>query len=579
MRSSYLPLAVWFVSLAACHASAPAQPAAPGPPALAPTPPSVSAADEVPPPRGDGRLPALARPERYALALDVDPAMDRFRGKVSIDVSVLSATSHIVLHGRSLHVTEVTATTSAGTLPGTAVARTSHGGVTPEELVLSFPAALSPGHVRLGIAYDAPFDGELSGLYRVKEGEKWYAFTQFESTAARRAFPCFDEPGYKVPIELHVTAPNGTIAVANMPELSRAASGAGTRFDFAVTPPLPTYLLALAVGDFDVREGAKSPVPIRLVTVKGKSALGESALEAAAGLVKQLGDYFALPYPFPKLDLVAVPDFAAGAMENPGLVTFREEIILLDPAHPSPQSKRFEAVVIAHELAHIWFGDLVTMKWWDDVWLNEGFASWMEVKATDLWRPEYATRPGAAADDTRVMDTDGLSSSHPIRQRVTSTSEIEEMFDGISYAKASAVLRMIEQWIGPETMQKGVREYIRAHQWQNADATELLAALDQTSGRDVSGMAATFIDRPGVPSVEVKATCGGGKLSLGLTQSAWRPLGLASRSEPEAWRIPVCVETAGSANAKAALATSCTELEEAHGTLDLAAQVDRKSVV
>ena len=559
------------VTLAACatHAPPPPQVVAPEPaaePAVASTTTSA-AIEQLPAPREDGRLPSTAQPRRYALALEVDPTRERFRGEATIDVDLAAATSHVVLHGRSLNVTEVTATTGSTALAGTATPRLSHGGVTPEEIVLGFPSPLPAGHVVLSITYDAPFDRELSGLYRVKEGERWYAFTQFETTAARRAFPCFDEPGYKVPFDVRITTPNGMIAVANTPELAHAgATAASTRFDFATTPPLPTYLLAFAVGDFDVREGARTPVPIRLVTVKGKTGLGSGALDATAGLVKKLGDYFALPYPFAKLDVVAVPDFAAGAMENPGLVTFREELVLFDPARPSVQGKRDEALVIAHELAHMWFGDLVTMKWWNDVWLNEGFATWMETRATDAWHPDYAERLDAVAEGLRVMDTDALTSARAVRQPVTSTSEIEEAFDGISYQKAAAVLGMIERWIGPEAMQRGVRDYVRAHAWKSAEAADLLGALDRASGRDVSGMAATFLDRPGVPGVAVASKCDGGKLSFTFTQSAWRPLGVEPRgTDAPPWRVPVCVHPANAAT------DPCTELTGARGSLEVPA--------
>ncbi len=527
-----------------------------------------AALDEVPPPREDGRLPALARPRHYRLALDVDPTQERFHGKATIDVELAKPTSHLVLHGRALNITEVVATAGASRIAGVAALRVSHGGVTPEELVLSFASPLPPGSVTIAIDYDAPFDGELSGLYRVKDGERWYAFTQFETTAARRAFPCFDEPGYKVPVDLAVTTPKGMIAVANTPETSRSdADPARRRFDFATTPPLPTYLVAFAVGDFDVREAAKTPtlaIPIRLIATKGKARLGDGALEATVGLVKELGDYFALPYPFAKLDVVAVPDFAAGAMENPGLVTFREEYVLLDAAHSTVSARRDEAVVIAHELSHMWFGDLVTMKWWNDVWLNEGFATWMESKATDAWRPEYAARTDALRTGLGVMSLDGLTSARAIRQPVSSTSEIEEAFDGISYQKGALVLGMIEQWIGPEAMKRGVREYIRAHAWGSAESSDLLGALDAASGRDVSGVAATFLDRAGVPDVTVTSKCEAGKLTLGLAQSAWHPLGVAPKStDGSPWRIPVCVQPGPGA------APKCTELAGARGSLDV----------
>jgi alanyl aminopeptidase len=555
-------------SLAACTpgASAPPSVAAPALAAAPPVATTTSAAiHEAPPPRDDGRLPGLATPTHYAVTLDVDPAQPRFRGQVTIEIDVPRATSQLVLHGRDLHVKEVTATSGSTSLAGTATTRLAHGGVVADELVLSFPELLPAGRASLMLAYDAPFAPDLAGLYRVKEGGRWYAFTQFEATAARRAFPCFDEPGLKATFDLQITTPRGMIAVANTPEAARADGvGDRTRFDFAATPPLSTYLLAFAVGDFDVREGAKSPVPIRLITVKGKAQLGGLALDAAAGLVKELGDYFAIPYPFPKLDIVAVPDFAAGAMENPGLVTFREPLLLIDPSHASVGAKHVQVVVLAHELAHIWFGDLVTMQWWNDLWLNEGFASWMESKAADAWHPEVAERLEAVMDSQGVMDTDALANARAVRQPVSTTSEIEEAFDGISYAKGAAVLSMVEHWLGPDTFQRGVREYLKAHAWKNATSEDLLTALDRASGRNVTGMAATFLDRPGVPTVSVKATCAAGKVTLDLAQSAWHPLGVAAKpSDDVPWSVPFCVREAGGND-------TCSDLATARASIGLA---------
>ncbi len=546
--TSLATLAVASASLVGCatHSPPPPPPTAPQTRADAPAASTTSAAiEQIPSPREDGRLPASARPRRYALTLAIDPAQERFQGEVTIDVDLTGSTSHVVLHGRDLNVHDVKATTASGAIAGTAVARLSHAGVLPEELVLTFSSPLPAGHAAIAITYDAPFDRELSGVYRVKDGERWYAFTQFESTAARRAFPCFDEPGYKVPFDLQITAPKGMIAVANTPELSRAdASPAGTKFDFATTPPLPTYLLAFAVGDFDVREGAKSPVPIRLVTVKGKAHLGDGALDATAGLVKKLGEYFALPYPFAKLDVVAVPDFAAGAMENPGLVTFREELLLLDPTHAGVEAKRLEAVVIAHELAHMWFGDLVTMKWWNDVWLNEGFATWMETKATDAWHPDYAINLDAVAEGLSVMDTDALENARAVRQPVSSTSEIEEAFDGISYEKGASLLRMIERWIGPETMQRGVRDYIHAHAWKNAEADRSprlarprVGARREWHGRDVPRPARRPERRRLVELRERQAHARVGRSQRGIRSASPRP----KPTDAAPWRIPVCV--------------------------------------
>jgi aminopeptidase N len=405
----------------------------------------------------------------------------------------------------------------------------------------------------LSLSYDAPFGDSLAGLYRVNDGGRWYAFTQFEATDARRAFPCFDEPNQKVPFDVHVTAPKGLLAFSNMPETGRkdheAAGGAGatTTFDFATSPPLPTYLVAFAVGDFDVRAGQTSPLPIRLITTKGKSALGTMALSDTAELVKELGGYFGVAYPYPKLDIVAVPNFAAGAMENAGFITFREELLLLDPEHAPQRARISEAEVIAHELAHQWFGDLVTTAWWDDLWLNEGFATWAEAKIVELWRPAYHSRLERVAHLGEVMAEDSLKSARSVRQPVHSTSEAMEAFDGITYEKGAAVLAMLERSLGSDVFQHGIEAYLRSNAWKAATANDLLQALSTASGKDVGKVASTFLDRPGVPNVTLDVDCKQKTPSLTLRQSPWHLLGDASGHDAAAtppWIVPVDLRAA-----------------------------------
>ncbi len=496
-----------------------------------------------PPPQANGRLPALARPLRYALDLHVDPARPRFTGEATILLQVPAPTRYVVMNGRDLHVTAVTLRTGAREMAGTASSRPAAGSKVASELVLAFPQPLPAGRATLTVDYDAPFGDALSGLYRVKDGGRWYAFTQFEAVDARRAFPCFDEPSFKTPFDVSVTVPGGMIAVANAPEKAREPGPGGTTFRFATTPPLPSYLVALAVGDLDVREGKKTPVPVRVITTKGKSALGTQALAAAADLVALLGDYFGIRYPYEKLDVVAVPDFAAGAMENAGLVTFREEALLLGE-HPSVQARRRLVGIVAHELSHQWFGDLVTMRWWDDLWLNEGFATWMATKISARYEPAMRAGPRAAASAEWVKDQDGLVSARAIRQPVSTVAQAMDAFDGITYDKGAAVLRMLEHTVGEDAFQKGVREYLRAHAWGNARADDLLAALDHVSGKDTRAVAAAFLDRPGVPDVVVDETrCAAGGWHLRAHEERWRPLGSALDAGAH-WRVPICAQSA-----------------------------------
>jgi aminopeptidase N len=467
-----------------------------------------------PEPLASGRLPGTARPTHYALSLVVDPAKERFLGDVTIDVDVPAATEAIVLHGRDLTVIRAEALVGGQPVSAQAELRRAAGGKgTPEEMVLTLARKIPAGKAQLRIAYSAPLDTKLSGLYRVEEAGAFYAFTQFEPMDARRMFPCFDEPGFKVPFDLKVTTPKGNLVVGNSGEVERTESddGRSTTFTFAPTPPLPTYLLALAVGPFEVREGAASPVKIRLIATKGKTRLGELALEAAAAHVKILGEYFDRPYPYAKLDLLAVPEFGFGAMENAGLITFREDLVLLDPQSASVAARRSMAENVAHEISHHWFGDLVTMEWWDDLWLNEGFATWMETRVVDVWRPAMNARLEALGDKGWVMGLDALDSARAVRQPVTSNSEAEEAFDGITYEKGASVLEMIESWLGPDAFRAGVRAYIKAHEHGSATSADLFAALSKASGKEVLPIASTFLDQPGVPLVRAALACDGAK--------------------------------------------------------------------
>ena len=549
-RSDRAKIAFVFFALAAACGPAPIE---------QPLPKVVPAPREPPPPapRADGRLPDLARPTQYTLAFDIDPRKERFSGKVSIAVDVPASTHHVVLHAHNLHVTEARATSNEANVVAHLSARPGNGQKAPEELVLTFARPLTTGAWTLSLAWDAPFDDELSGIYRVKEGDAWYAFSQFEAADARRAFPCFDEPAHKTPFDVSVAVPSSMIAVANAPEASHQTDGDNTTFRFAPTEPLPTYLVALAVGELDIRELPRTRAPkIRLVTTKGNTALGTAALDATAALTDDLGDWFGIPYPFAKLDIVAVPAFASGAMENAGLITFRKELLLLDPAHASVRARRSQAMVIAHELAHQWFGDLVTAAWWDDLWLNEGMATWMESRIVDKWQPTWGVELDALVSRLGVMDTDALVSARAVRQPVTSTSEAEEAFDGITYTKGAAVLSTIEGWIGENAFHTGIKNYLSENAGKSVHADRLLGALDRASGRNVSEMAAKFLDQAGVPEVSAQLTCErGSRWNVELSQTAWRPHGSqASPDAPVAWTIPVCVRAQGQKGA------TCTDL-------------------
>jgi len=497
--------------------------------------------DVIPPPRADGRLPREVRPQQYALSLVVDPAKPGFAGHVAIAVAIDAPVAAVVMHGRGLVVRRAVAH-AGGTdhvaRTGLRMAAGSKG--EPEELTLAFDQPLPAGNADIEIDYEAPFADGLRGLYRVADGGTYYAFTQFEPNDARRAFPCFDEPGWKTPFDVAVTAPQGTLVVANMPERARRPVGGGqVRFEFQRSPPLPTYLVALAVGPFDILAGPTAPVPARLIATRGKAAMGKLALDTAVAHLALLAKYFDRAYPYPKLDIVAVPSFGAGAMENAGLITFREELVLLDPAHASTAARRAMAGVVAHELAHQWFGDLVTMQWWDDLWLNEAFASFMSDKIVDEWRPETRARLQALAAKSAVMAEDSLSTARRIRNPVRSTGEAMEAFDGITYAKGRAVLTMVEAWLGEDRFRDGLRLYLRRHEHGNATAADLYAALVEASGqREVPAVMNSFTDQTGVPLVAAELACP--PPSLSVRQREYLTLDRKASKSGKLWHIPAC---------------------------------------
>jgi alanyl aminopeptidase len=526
-------------------------------------------AGPVPAARDDGRLPALARLRRYDLELIVDPAQPTFAGVVSFDLDLPEPTAHIVLHARDLIITEAHVERARTVFPATTAVRLAHGArEAPEELVVSLPAALPAGEARLVLRYQGRFNPELNGLYRVQVDGRWYAFSDFEPTDARRAFPCFDEPSFKVPVRVRLTVPQDVGAFANMPEASHADDpGAHTRAVlFDETPPLPSYLVAFAVGPFDVLEGPAAPVPVRVLAPRGRAALGAYAARVAGEHLGILARYFDRPYPFPKLDLVAVPDFQSGAMENPGLITFRDTALLLDEPRASARTRYYTASIVAHELAHQWFGNLVTMAWWDDLWLNEGFATWMGTRVLDAWQPALGARIEAIDSAASARHADALPTAHAVRQRVASTGDAMASFDTITYNKGAAVIGMIESWVGATPFREGIRAYLRDHAGGNATAADLLGALRASSGRDVAPVAESFLDQVGVPLVRAALDCGPGHPPrVTLTQSRFRYR--AAEADATRWRIPVCVRFEATPQAR----TQCTVLADERATVDLEA--------
>jgi alanyl aminopeptidase len=481
------------------------------------------------------------------LNLHIIPEGDSFHGTAAIDIELAAPSKIIWMHGQGLDVTSMHARHGNVRVEADWEQQTSDGVVR-----VVFADTLPQGRSTLEIEYGAKFDTPLRGLYRVESAGDWYAFTQFESISARLAFPCFDEPRFKTPFEVTLTVPDDQIAAANTPveRVSRLPNGLQS-VSFLPTQPLPTYLVAWAVGPLDVVVGPTIaptqergfPIPLRGLAAKGKGGQLEFALQRTGKYVEALEDYFGIPYPYRKLDLVAVPDFAAGAMENVGLITFREWLLLIDEADATENQYRAFAYVMAHELAHQWFGNLVTMPWWDDIWLNEAFATWMGNKVVQALHPEYRSDLAALASAHRAMDLDSLTSARSIRQPIESNHDIKNAFDAITYEKGGSMLSMFERWMGIDVFRDGIRLYLRRHENGTATSGDLLAALDEASELHVTAPFLSFLTKSGVPLMAVAGdeVCEGGVRNLRLSQQRYLPIG-SSGSPKQTWEIPFCLQ-------------------------------------
>lgn len=518
-----------------------------------------------------GRLPRDVEPTRYALALSVDPDLESYGGVVTIDATLSAPRSVIWMHGRDLTVSEAVVRTASGPIEGR---------WTPQEdddhfATLTLPRAVD-GPIEIELTYSAPFGRALGGIYKVESDEHAYAFTQMEPLSARTAFPCFDDPRFKTPFDVTLRVKTAHVALANTLQASEQIDGEHKTVRFATSQPIPTYLFALAVGPFDVVEGEalpasdvrSRPVPFRGIAPHGRGAELAYTMANAPALLAQLEAYFGIPYPYDKLDLVAVPDFEAGAMENVGLVTFRDTILLVDPATTPTKRMRFWAYIVAHELAHMWFGNLVTMEWWDDLWLNEAFASWIEHTAVAGWHPEYEADVELADWVFSVFGQDSLDSARAIRQPIVQSHDIHNAFDGITYGKGAGVLRMFERFVGAETFQRGIRSYLGAHRFGSATTEDLLGALSEAAGRDVGTPFSTFLTQPGVPSVAATLDCAGETPTVRLEQSRYLPLGSTAERGVQ-WQIPVCVRYGVGRGRSAETHEQCMLLAAASGEMPL----------
>ncbi len=480
------------------------------------------------------RLPPTVVPTHYALAFTPDLKAATFTGQESIDVTLAEPASHITLN--ALEIAFQSVTVSAAGKQQTAIVSLDPA---KEQATFTFPEKLPAGEATLSIAFTGILNNKLRGFYLSKTDRRNYAVTQFESTDARRAFPCFDEPAFKAAYDISLTIDTADTAISNGPIISDTPGSAAGKhtLKFLTTPKMSTYLVAFLVGDFQCTAGEQDGVALRVCSTPDKVALTSFALDIAKFALHYYDTYFGIHYPLKKLDLIGIPDFEAGAMENFGAITFRESLLLIDPKTAPLAVKKEVALDITHEMAHQWFGDLVTMKWWDNIWLNEGFATWMENKATGVMHPEWNMDENVAEDENNTLNVDAMPTTRAIRAQANTRDEIEQMFDSISYGKASDVLLMVENYLGEETFRKGVHAYLAAHEYGNATAEDFWNAQTATSHKPIDKIMESLVAQPGEPLLTFGAPARG-RVSVNQMRFFLSP---GIKPDPaQKWIIPVC---------------------------------------
>jgi aminopeptidase N/puromycin-sensitive aminopeptidase len=488
------------------------------------------------------RLPTNAVPQRYTLKLTPDVKTAKFTGVETIAVSLKQPARSITLNAAEIDFQSVELT-AAGKSQKATVSLDKE----KQQATFAFPNQIPAGKAMLSIHYTGILNNELRGFYLSKNAGHDYAVTQFEPTDARRAFPGFDEPAFKAVFDVTVVAPKGDMVISNSPvqsDIPGPEAGEHT-VKFYPTPRMSTYLVAFLVGDFKCASGQADDVPIRVCSTPDKVNLTLFALKTAEFALHYYDNYFGIHYPLKKLDLIGLPDFEAGAMENFGAITFRETALLVDAKTASIGARQQVAVDIAHEMAHQWFGDLVTMQWWNNIWLNEGFATWMENKPVAAMHPEWKMPQVVASSEQNALNYDATATTHPIRARVASTpAEINQLFDTISYYKASDVLLMVENYLGPEMFRKGIHAYLEAHAYGNATAQDFWNAQTATSHKPVNTIMESLVTEPGEPMLTFGSPQNG-EVSVRQQRFFLNP---DVKPDPkEQWTIPVCFKTGSSA--------------------------------
>jgi aminopeptidase N len=511
-----------------------------------------------------GKLPKTVVPTAYDIHLVTDIAKHAFSGSETVRVTVRKATARVALNTLDMIVSSASADGNSATK----ITTDNKEQVT----TLSFAKPLAAGTHVLRLAYTGTMQRSPEGLfyqpYRDAAGDHVMISTQFESTDARRMFPSWDEPAFRATYQLEAAVPKAWMAVSNTPILSeKPAANDLKTVRFARTPKMSSYLVVLSAGDFSAIEGTSDGVKIRVVTPKGREETGRYALESAEKILAYYDDYFGIKFPLPKLDLIAIPGGFGGAMENWGGITFNERALLFDPKTSTSGAKQGVFAVIAHEMAHQWFGDLVTTAWWDNIWLNEGFASWMGTKATDHFNPEWNVWQEANGEKEAAMSADARLTTHPIQQPITNEAEAAASFDNITYLKGQSFLRMLETYLGEAPFRTGIREYMQTHKYSNTTTADLWTSLAAASHKPVVQLAAAWTERPGFPVVSVTAMCASGRRSLTLSQTRFLLSGTDPKAGNDLWYVPVGVKTASSATAKYTLLDTASGFASA-GTCD-----------
>ena len=507
-------------------------------------------------------LPDNVRPIHYDLILTPNFDDFTFDGEVDVTVSMQPGTSEIMLNCAEIEIHSATVSWTDTNGEKEQAASNIAYDADAETAMISIPGTPADGLVgnqHLRMSFTGELNDKLRGFYRSQyvnpEGETAYlATTQFEATDARRALPCWDEPAAKATFQVTLVVPEEMEAVSNTPIIheTRGDNGLKTLL-YDKTPVMSTYLLAFVIGDLThIEKEAADGTVVGVWMTRGKEEQGQFALDTSVKLLSFFNDYFGIPYPLPKLDHLAIPDFAAGAMENWGCVTYRETALLVDPENSSAGTRQRVAEVVAHEMAHMWFGDLVTMEWWDDLWLNESFATWVGTKAVDWLFPEWSMWTQFVNMDTnRAFNLDGLKNSHPIEQEVANPAEVSQLFDAISYSKGGSVLRMLEHFLTPNVFRIGLNTYLTRHSYQNARTTDLWTALEESSGQPVNSIMSSWTGQTGYPVLDVAATNTPNGLSLEVRQERFvfdSVLGEnTGDDEEQVWPVPLTVAADGAA--------------------------------